>query len=267
MALSFEFKFLKWGYTEHNGPDVWGQQYPVAVQGKRQSPINVVMEKVQKDPNLTPVKAVYEECDELDLENTGKSWQLHFHDEDVSSLTGGPLHGEYKIVQMHAHWGSKEGFGSEHTIDGVPYDAEIHIVHYNTKYDGPGDAFDKEDGLAVLGMLVKVGKEHPEMEKIVEKFGELENPNDITRLEDVTINPGKLLPEDRSYFTYPGSLTTPPLHESVTWILFKQHIEMSQKQLDKLRSLKYGSKCGACMVNNFRPPCHLADRNIRFHQQ
>ena len=50
---------------------------------------------------------------------------------------------------MHAHWGDKEGVGSEHTVDGAPYDAELHIVHFNTKYGSPGDAFDKEDGLVL----------------------------------------------------------------------------------------------------------------------
>ena len=35
--------------------------------------------------------------------------------------------------QMHAHWGGCKGHGSEHTVDGRQYDAELHIVHYNTK--------------------------------------------------------------------------------------------------------------------------------------
>ena len=34
---------------------------------------------------------------------------------------------------MHAHWGSEPGVGSEHTLNGHAFDAEIHIVHYNSK--------------------------------------------------------------------------------------------------------------------------------------
>ena len=65
--------------------------------------------------------------------------------------------------------------GSEHTVDGAPYDAELHIVHFNTKYGSPGDAFDKEDGLAVLGIFINVGKEHPEFEKLCKRFQDIEH--------------------------------------------------------------------------------------------
>ena len=67
---------------------------------------------------------------------------------------------------MHAHWGKKDGGGSEHTIDGKQYDAELHIVHYNDKYGDPSQAVDKPDGLAVLGMFLKAGSGHGELEKI-----------------------------------------------------------------------------------------------------
>lgn len=40
-------------------------------------------------------------------------------------LQGGALDGIYRLVQFHIHWGSCEGQGSEHTVDGVKYDAEV----------------------------------------------------------------------------------------------------------------------------------------------
>ena len=36
------------------------------------------------------------------------------------------------------------------------FSAELHLVHFNTKYGDLGNAVDKPDGLAVLGMLIKV---------------------------------------------------------------------------------------------------------------
>jgi len=261
-SLSFEYQVLKWGYNKNNGPEKWAECYPAAREGKRQSPVDIA--DVEVDDKLDEVHLRTTPCPLLNLENTGVSWQLHFHDPTVAILSGGALDSVYQVVQIHAHWGAREGRGSEHQIDGTSYDAEIHIVHYNTKYNSAGDAFDKEDGLAVLGMLVKVGdKEHPELQKICEKLAEVENPHDKTQLE-TAVDVGALLPKNRSFYTYPGSLTTPPLYESVTWTLFSEPIEVSRSQLAAMRNLKTGSGLKKnCLADNFRPPCSLMQRRIK----
>lgn len=41
----------------------------------------------------------------------------------------------------------------------------------------------------------------------------------------------ELMPEDRSYYTYLGSLTTPPLWETVTWIVFEKPLKCRQEQV------------------------------------
>ena len=134
-------------------------------------------------------------------------------------------------MQLHAHWGDKSGHGSEHTLDGESFDAELHIVHYNTKYENAGEAFDKDDGLAVLGIFLSIGEQdHPEFEKICKRFVDIENAGDNVALDD-EIDLNNLLPENKTFFTYPGSLTTPPLFESVTWIVFKQELRISQRQV------------------------------------
>ena len=97
MALAFEYKLLKWGYGDNNGPKTWSEWYPVAKNGKRQSPIDLSSSIVKEDLSLPPIRATFQPCSQLRFENTGNSWQLHFHNPDVSSLTGGPLHGEYKV--------------------------------------------------------------------------------------------------------------------------------------------------------------------------
>merc|ERR1712127_1129520 len=72
---------------------------------------------------------------------------------------------------MHVHWGSCGGKGSEHTLEGKEYDAELHIVHWNTKYGSPENAADKPDGLAVLGMFIQEGEiDHPEFAKLVDSL-------------------------------------------------------------------------------------------------
>ena len=126
-----------------------------------------------------------------------------------------------QILQMHAHWGSAAGAGSEHTMDGVEYDAELHIVHYNAKYGDPSVAVDKPDGLAVLGMFIKTGASNPEIEKICKHLSSVSIKDMSVSMEHSSIDPTKLLPSNKTFFTYPGSLTTPPLFESVTWLVFK----------------------------------------------
>ena len=95
------------------------------------------------------------------------------------------------------------------------------------------------------------------------------------------INPAGLLPwhstttgqGDLSYWTYKGSLTTPPLYESVTWIVFKQPMIISREQLEIMRNLR----CNVCpaggapdssndvlpLVDNFRSPQPICDRTVR----
>ena len=57
-----------------------------------------------------------------------------------------------QVLQMHAHWGAEAGRGSEHTLDGEEFDAELHIVHWNEKYGDPAVALDKEiQGIINIG--------------------------------------------------------------------------------------------------------------------
>ncbi|KAK0161358.1 hypothetical protein PV327_009836 [Microctonus hyperodae] len=77
--------------------------------------------------------------------------------------------------------------------------------------------------------------------------------------------------DDNGYWTYLGSLTTPPFNESVTWVLFKKYIEVSHHQLNIFRNLRKfprGEECPChenhgVVINNFRPPLPLGNRVLR----
>jgi carbonic anhydrase len=47
----------------------------------------------------------------------------------------------------------------------------------------------------------------------------------------VTIDPSALLPATRGYFTYVGSLTTPPCTEGVRWFVLKSPLSLSEGQI------------------------------------
>merc|ERR1712080_296420 len=181
-----------------------------------------------------------------------------------SSLTCGALTGEDQAWQVHAHWGACTGRGSEHTVDGQEYDAEFHIVHFNTKYGTPGEAVDKPDGLAVLGIFIKEGEEHPEFAKLISSLKKIGKKGETVEVE-TPLDPAKFLPKERCFFTYEGSLTTPPLLESVIWTVFKEPVEFSEEQIKAMRSLLISCEDGCTdhMVDNYRPPCPLGSRKVK----
>jgi len=71
-------------------------------------------------------------------------------------ITDGGLSGTSVFHSLHFHWGSDSTKGSEHRIQSRQFPAELHIVHYNSKYESLAEAADHADGLAVLGILIEV---------------------------------------------------------------------------------------------------------------
>lgn len=78
------------------------------------------------------------------------------------------------------------------------------------------------------------GKKHHEMDKVVNKLHKIEYKGQTAKIS-YPINPGLLLPEDSGYYTYQGSLTTPPCSECVIWIVFKEPIEVSHEQVKNIQ--------------------------------
>lgn len=267
-------KPFEWGYGTHNGPYSWFLDHPIAINGHRQSPVHILTRDVAKSEILRAIPLRWKYCPDkmIDIENTGRSWTVNVEGSETG-LIGGPLVNEYELWQFHAHWGNTDDHGSEHTIDGKSYPAELHLVHWNSsKYHSPMEAVSKSDGLAVLGIFLELSDEpHEEFAKITDLMKDIRYRNErakITQPVDVT----KFLPkskQDREYWTYDGSLTTPPLMESVTWILFHRTMKISHDQLDTMRSLLFSSReeweqgKAEYMINNFRPAVPIGNRIIR----
>jgi len=263
-----------WGYCKSNGPDTWSKVAPAA-NGKRQSPIDIITASAKYDETLAakPFKVSYDASKAQKLLNNGHSAQVTF-DSEGSSLEGGPLSHKYQVAQFHLHWGKDNNSGSEHRINGKMYAAELHIVHWNSElFKSVGDAISQDQGLCVLGMFLTVGKEHAGLKAMTDKLKDIQYSGDSIDLKD-GFDPATLLPKDLgSYYTYLGSLTTPPLYESVTWVVFKEPLEVSEEQMNAFRSLNEISKGGSVeaeaadfggkIVENYRPPLPLGDRTLR----
>lgn len=252
---------MSWGYGPDNGPDKWNKLFPIA-DGDSQSPIDIATSEAVYDSDLSsnPLSLKYNQENELTIVNTGHSVQAKIN--EVSELTGGPLSNKYRLEQFHLHWGASEDKGSEHTIDGTQFAGELHLVHWNCdNYGSFADAVDKADGLSVVGLMIKVGEENPGFKLISDNVSNIQETGSKFTIQ-TAFNPECLLPSNTSsYWTYPGSLTTPPLFQSVRWIVLRDPIEFSKEQIDNLRSLKNSE--GSAVEDNFRPPCPMKDRQLR----
>ncbi|XP_032245692.1 carbonic anhydrase 5A, mitochondrial [Phoca vitulina] len=233
--------------------------------GTRQSPINIRWKDSVYDPQLKPLRVSYAAASCLHVWNTGYFFQVEFDDSaEGSGISGGPLENLYRLKQFHFHWGAADERGSEHTVDDHVYPAELHLVHWNSvRYRNYKEAVTGENGVAVIGVFLKLGARHEALQKLVEVLPEIKHKG--ARAAVGPFQPSRLLPACRDYWTYPGSLTTPPLSESVTWIIQKQPVEVAQSQLAAFRTL-LSSALGEeehSMVDNYRPLQPLMNRKVR----
>ena len=134
--------------------------------------------------------------------------------------------GTYELAQFHLHWGDENGGkGSEHTLFGKQYDAELHFVHYNTKCgNNLGQAIANcagHEALAVLGVFIDVGgDDNHAYDEIIDGLKDIQTEG--TSAEIKTFDMTKLMPHDLDeFFRYNGGLTTPSCNEIVTWTVFK----------------------------------------------
>ncbi|XP_058384627.1 carbonic anhydrase 5A, mitochondrial [Diceros bicornis minor] len=233
--------------------------------GTRQSPINIRWRDSVYDPRLKPLWVSYDASACLYVWNTGYLCQVEFDDSSHGAgISGGPLENHYRLKQFHFHWGAENEWGSEHTVDAHVYPAELHLVHWNSvKYRSYREAVLGDSGLAVIGVFLKLGTHHEGLQKLVEVLPEIRHKH--ARAAVGPFEPSCLLPTCRDYWTYPGSLTTPPLTESVTWIIQRKPIEVAQSQLAAFRTLLFSAlgEEEKTMVNNFRPLQPLMNRKVR----
>ncbi|XP_040185299.1 carbonic anhydrase 7 [Rana temporaria] len=255
-----------WGYGEEDGPSEWHRYFPIA-QGNRQSPINIVANQAVFNPSLKPLVVSYDQSTSISLSNNGHSVMVEFDDnDDKTVLSGGPLNDSYRLKQFHFHWGTQRHEGSEHTVDGKSYPCELHLVHWNAKsYPTFADAAGAPDGLVVIGVFLEIGEEHPSLNRLTDALYMVRFKG--TKAQFDNFNPKCLLPQSLDYWNYPGSLTTPPLNETVNWIVLKETISVSEKQMERFRkTLLFNAEEEQeriHMVNNYRPPQPLNGRKVQ----
>ncbi len=213
-------------YWTYDNPSEWMKSFPSA-NGLCQSPINI--NTVDTIPEFYPsfVFSPHYDSEQLfTLTNNGQQITATLTEPTRNDLcfTGSGLTGVYHFVNFHLHWGRNDRHGSEHEINGCRFPAEAHFVHKN-----------HENGqTAVLAFLFTVSNdEHNEWEKYAETASRLTKIHDSTTC---TFNLNQLMQVDeREFFRYIGSLTTPPCTEGVIWTIFSHPISIKEESLDLLR--------------------------------
>uniref|UniRef100_A0A665TUN6 Carbonic anhydrase XIV n=1 Tax=Echeneis naucrates TaxID=173247 RepID=A0A665TUN6_ECHNA len=218
-------------------PSEWSEYFPDCA-GTSQSPVDVVTTQTKYDPSLIPLTPLgYSQHGNkpFTLYNNGHTAVI-----ELPEWMGiGGLPWLFTAVQMHLHWGSggPSHGGSEHTINGLSADAELHVVHYNSElYPNMSAAMTQRDGLAVLGILITGEETNP-------AFNNILNYLSHQKVSIPAFDIQSLLPKDLGrYYRYNGSLTTPPCHQSVIWTVFHERIQISKAQLLKMETILYSSK-------------------------
>jgi carbonic anhydrase len=196
-----------WGYKGADGPSHWASltaDYKDCKLGKFQSPIDI---RGAKMAALPPIEFSYQAAP-LHILNNGHTIQVNVP--PGSSITIGGKH--YDLVQFHFH------HPSETKLGGQAFPLELHLVHK-----------DADGKLAVVGVLLADGKANPALAALFQYIPK-EKGKESTP-DGVTVDPTALLPTHRAYYTFPGSLTTPPCSEDVTWYVLRTPVRVSKKEV------------------------------------
>ena len=224
---------VTWGYDGDIGPAQWGDLSPAFAAcklGVSQSPIDLTSDTEAKPHDLD----FRYTSSPLEIINNGHTIQVNYTPGNML-LSGGR---QFALVQFHFH------HLSEHTVDGKPADMEMHLVHQ-----------DADGNLAVVGVFLTAGRQNEALEYVWQNMPAQEGEKRL--VEGVAINAADLLPTNLGYYSYVGSLTTPPCTEYVHWIVLQMPVEVSAAQLAQFAAL---------YPDNARPTQPLNERTIFFSQ-
>ena len=199
-----------WSYEGEGSPEHWGalsEEFKTCQTGMNQSPINI---DTALAAHLSPLDVRYTDGP-VTLINNGHTVQagLKSTTSDTVTIDGTP----FTLQQVHFH------APSENTVHGKHYAMEAHLVHKDAK-----------GNTAVVAVMFDVGAENAALKALWAAVPE-KTEQEVSIPAQLDLN--TLLPTDKHYWRFSGSLTTPPCSEGVTWIVLKQSMTLSDAQLKK----------------------------------
>lgn len=195
-----------WAYEGPNGPAAWSTlrpEFSLCGRGTRQSPIDIRDElRVQ----LEPVRFDYR-ASGFSVVDNGHTVMVNVDQGNAIEVMGR----RYELQQFHFHRPSEE------RLNGRLYDMNVHLVHV-----------DAEGRQAVVAVLLERGSVQPVVQTV---WNNLPLEKHETQRALQMLDPAGLLPAERQYYTYMGSMTTPPCYEGVLWMVMRQPVALSDAQL------------------------------------
>jgi len=219
---------VHWSYGGHGGPAEWAAlnpEFATCKLGTHQSPIDI---RGAKTADLPAIAFNYQPAPLAIIDN-GHTIQVNYAPGSWIDVGGA----RYELVQFHFHKPSEE------KIDGKPHAMVAHLVHKNA-----------EGKLAVVAVLLDGGGASATIDAIWKNLpAEKEK---AVAVPGVSVDASTLLPKDRAYYTFQGSLTTPPCSEDVTWFVLKSPMKIADGEIAQFAKI-YPMNARPTQPTNGRP--------------
>jgi carbonic anhydrase len=186
--------------------------------GQSQSPIAISSSDAKSTDVFGPIHVYFESLNSENLTNNGHSLEVEGSGTFVLSNT------VTNFTQVHFH------APSEHVIDGKQFPLEAHFVCKGV--DG------KISVVAVMFDDLGEGAPNPVLDEILSAA-----PKEVSEegVEIEKLDFKSLFPQDLHYFHYLGSLTTPPLTETVDWYVVSSPVAVSSEQIERFHEFYNGN--------------------------
>ncbi|WP_440886865.1 carbonic anhydrase [Vibrio sp. WZ-1] len=202
LVLAGTANAANWGYEGEHGPAHWGEFASECAKGQNQSPINI---DSTIEAKLAKLQFNYD-GKVISLLNNGHTLQTSLEGNNTLKVDGK----DFALKQFHFHT------PSENHVDGKEYPLEAHFVHS-----------DEDGNLAVVAVFFKVGDANSALAKLLQNIPDKEQNVAIKAPFDADA----LIPMDKEYYRFNGSLTTPPCSEGVRWLVLKEAQSISPEQV------------------------------------